>query len=161
MWSYITSLLPCTFLFRPVPTLSFTKQQPTDFHLSTFPLETVFNTESLITNLAAYAEQRLSEGCPILQQPEQQPSSDVKESILLLKIDAAADFFSSNNRLMKNPPPVLVDIILDPYILNILPQSLLPIGLYIVVLAACSYYLSGFIFSWMLRQRTMTKDKGA
>jgi hypothetical protein len=39
------------------------------------------------------------------------------------------------------------DLVLDPYLLNIFPQSLLPTAAYIVVLAVASWFLSGFAWS--------------
>ncbi len=42
-------------------------------------------------------------------------------------------------------------IVLDPYVLGILPQSLVPTGVYLVILAAASWYLSGYI--WTLLDR--------
>lgn len=41
---------------------------------------------------------------------------------------------------MRNPPPVLVDIILDPFLFNILPRSLLPTVGYIIVVAVAAYF---------------------
>lgn len=46
---------------------------------------------------------------------------------------------------MRNPPPVLVDIILDPFLLNILPRSLLPTVGYIVVVAAAAYFAARYV----------------
>lgn len=45
---------------------------------------------------------------------------------------------------MRNPPPVLVDIILDPFLLNILPRSLLPTVGYIVVVTAAAYFAARY-----------------
>lgn len=65
--------------------------------------------------------------------------------MLFLQIFAAADYFSLNQTLMDNVPPVAVDLILDPFILNVLPKSLLPISLYLVIIAIGAWYLSGWI----------------
>lgn len=46
---------------------------------------------------------------------------------------------------MGNPPPVLVDIILDPFLLNILPRSLLPTVGYIVAVAAAAYFAARYV----------------
>jgi hypothetical protein len=35
-------------------------------------------------------------------------------------------------------------VVLDPYLLNIFPRSLLPTAAYIVLLAVGGYYISGF-----------------
>lgn len=50
---------------------------------------------------------------------------------------------------MENVPPVYVDVILDPYISNVIPQSLVPTIAYIIVLAGGSWYLSRFINRWL------------
>ena len=46
-------------------------------------------------------------------------------SRMLLRIQARADYFTKDDRLMREVPPVSVYIILDSYLLNILPNSLL------------------------------------
>lgn len=61
---------------------------------------------------------------------------------MFLQILSTADYFTTNSTLMKNPPPVDVDIILDPFLLNVLPRSLLPTVIYIVVVAIVAYLLS-------------------
>ena len=65
---------------------------------------------------------------------------------------------------MQNVPPVNVDIsklnlilsqnvgdlilptVLDPFLLNIFPTSLLPTGVYLIVLALLAWYLSEYIY---------------
>jgi hypothetical protein len=76
--------------------------------------------------------------------------------MLFLAIDAAADYHSSNKTLMKFPPDVKVDIILDPFVLGLLPRSLLPTAGYIVCVAIVAYYASGYIYAYI---RGPTKDK--
>ena len=51
---------------------------------------------------------------------------------------------------MDHPPPVDVDIILDPFLLNILPQSLGPTAIYIAIVAIGAWFLSGAVFRWLL-----------
>ena len=46
--------------------------------------------------------------------------------MLFLRVRAAADFFTTNKELMSSPPPVDVDLILDPYVSNVFPRSLGP-----------------------------------
>ena len=54
-----------------------------------------------------------------------------------------------NETLMKHVPPVSVDIILDPYVLNVFPRSLVPTAAYIIILAIGGWFLakniSGFV----------------
>jgi len=70
-------------------------------------------------------------------------------SVLFLQILAAADYFSANKTLMETVPPVYVDIILDPFFFNVLPQSLLPTVGYIVVIAVISLVLSRKVVAWI------------
>ncbi|KAI4592347.1 hypothetical protein KJ359_011287 [Pestalotiopsis sp. 9143b] len=51
--------------------------------------------------------------------------------------------------LMAEVPPVLVDIILDPYIFNVLPRSLVPTVGYIVIIAVFSWFLASRISTWI------------
>ena len=71
------------------------------------------------------------------------------ESILLLRIQAAASYYSSNRTLMEHPPLVDVDIILDPFILNILPRSLQSTAIYISIVSVGAWFLSGYIYRWL------------
>lgn len=68
---------------------------------------------------------------------------------MFLRIQAAADYFTMNRTLMEHVPLVFVDIILDPYILNILPRSLIPTVGYIILLAIGSWYLSKYVSIWV------------
>jgi len=71
-------------------------------------------------------------------------------SVLFLEIYAAADYYTTNKTLMEHVPPVFVDIILDPYIFNVFPRSLLPTAAYIILLAIGGWYLSKYISGWVL-----------
>jgi len=62
-----------------------------------------------------------------------------------LQVFAAADYYTMNNTLMEHVPPVFVDIILDPYLFNVVPRSLLPTAAYIIILAIGSWSLSKYI----------------
>lgn len=64
---------------------------------------------------------------------------------IFLQVFAAADYFSLNQTLMDTVPPVAVDVLLDPYIFNAFPKSLLPTGLYLVLIAVGAWFLSGWI----------------
>jgi hypothetical protein len=46
---------------------------------------------------------------------------------------------------MQNPPPVLVDLILDPYVLNVVPRSLLPTAGYLVIVAVLTWFVARWI----------------
>jgi hypothetical protein len=51
---------------------------------------------------------------------------------------------------MKTVPPVAVDIILDRFILNIFPKSLVPTALYLLAIAVGAWFLSGRIAGVLL-----------
>jgi hypothetical protein len=131
-------------------------QQPTDFRLDTYTLQTVFDTPELITSLAQYSEGRQPDPTEIEEQKpsitkaltKSQRKRDEVSSTLLLQIFAAADYYTMNRTLMEHVPPVFVDIILDPYLFNVFPRSLVPTAAYIVLLAIGSWYLSKYISKW-------------
>ena len=118
----------------------------------------MFETPELITSLAKYSE---SEQPKLIETDGQNPSistADVARkptfedgsSILFLRILAAADYFTMNQTIMEQVPPVFVDIILDPYISNVFPQSLIPTAAYIVIIAIGSWFLSEYISKWVM-----------
>ncbi|TKA24061.1 hypothetical protein B0A50_06952 [Salinomyces thailandicus] len=116
--------------------------QPTAFTIDTFEPQQVFDTPHLITSLAAYSEAHALPASAKIK--PRTPGS--QQSLLFLRVQSAADYYTTNETLMLHPPLVDVDIILDPYLGNIFPQSLLPTGVYIIVLAAGSWWLSGAIW---------------
>lgn len=128
--------------------------QPTAFTLDTFPLAEVFSTPELITSLASYSESHEES----LTRSRKEPASKTS-SLLLLRIIAAADYYTSNRTLMQSVPPVNVDIILDPFLLNILPKSLLPTGLYLAVIAVVAWNLSSYIWQLVSAIALLESDK--
>jgi hypothetical protein len=48
---------------------------------------------------------------------------------------------------MKYSPPVLVDLILDPYLFNVVPRSLVPTAGYIIVVALASWFMARSVAS--------------
>lgn len=83
----------------------------------------------------------------LLKNRKAKHDSKQESTFLFLQIFAAADYFSLNQTLMDDVPPVAVDLILDPYVLNILPKSLLPTGLYLGAIGIIAWLAS----SWILR----------
>ncbi|KAI9048044.1 hypothetical protein LZ554_007842 [Drepanopeziza brunnea f. sp. 'monogermtubi'] len=126
--------------------------QPTSFRLDTFELPTVMETPELIASLAQYSETRQRE---VNEDQERDNRADGPVSTLLLRIFAAADYFTTNKTLMENIPPVYVDIILDPFVFNVFPRSLLPTATYLVLVAVGSWYLAKFItcatYTWYVK----------
>jgi hypothetical protein len=78
-------------------------------------------------------------------------------SSLFLLLEAAADYFTFNQTLMETVPPVYADVILDPYLLNVLPQSLVPTIAYILVVAIVAWCVSGLVLSMIKGQVPRTK----
>jgi hypothetical protein len=122
-------------------------KQPTDFWLDTYSIAHVFDTPSLIASLADYSDKRqaLEIDSPVYAKGD----VPLSESVLLLRVQAAASYYSLNRTLMEHPLPVDVDIILDPFILNILPRSLGPTAVYISFVAIGAWFLSGSIYRWL------------
>lgn len=54
-----------------------------------------------------------------------------------------------NQTLMEQAPPVFVDIILDPFVFNVFPRSLIRTASYIMILAAGSWVLSKYVSRWV------------
>lgn len=150
------------------------EQQPTSFTLTTYTLREVFDTPELITSLATYSESRQASLLPDPGLDRRRVASD-PDSLLLLRVFAAADYFTTNKTLMQNVPPVNVDLsepdffsrnsgelitltVLDPFLLNVLPRSLLPTGVYLIVLAVFAWYLSGHIWQG-LYQISRTREE--
>jgi len=77
-------------------------------------------------------------------------------SVLFLRVQAAADYYTMNQTLMQEVPPVYVDIILDPFIMNIVPRSLIPTAAYIIVLAIGSWFLAKSVNRWI---QLFSRDK--
>jgi hypothetical protein len=133
--------------------------------LDTFEATTVFDTPALLQDLYIYTEER--QNILVADDLEGFGGSTVtaNRSVLFLRVNSAANFYTTDNSLMQDPPPVYADIstlsisvphlhhvtnldtVLDPYLLNIFPQSLLPTAAYIIVLAVASWFLSGFAWS--------------
>lgn len=128
--------------------------EPTNFALDVFELNTVWDTPELIQSLAEYATSRQDDDeeaanpdpKPRVYRPAQDDNAGERQSsVLLLRIHATADYFTHDQELMKNPPPVLVDLTLDPFLYNLLPRSLLPTLGYIV----CFSIITWFVARWV------------
>lgn len=121
--------------------------QPTSFSLETYPLNTVWDTPELIQSLGLYTMTRQAPAWGEGELPESRPGPKADEftSLLFLKIDAKADYYTTNKTLMENPEPVDVDIILDPFLWNVLPRSLVPTVGWVVVVAGLSFFVARYV----------------
>jgi hypothetical protein len=81
------------------------------------------------------------------------------DSFLLLRISAHADFHTTNTTLSRDGLLVLTDIILDPYLLNLLPRTLLPTSIYIILLAALAWPIAGVAWKYLQTVSTDLLDQ--
>ncbi|KAK6361700.1 hypothetical protein TWF730_005414 [Orbilia blumenaviensis] len=85
------------------------------------------------------------------------PGSD-----LYLRISAIASYYTTNSTLMSTPEPVVVDIILDEFLLGVLPSSLFNVGLFIVIMTGLAWYVGLQVIRWLDRiTQKGLKDKVA
>ncbi|RDA92961.1 hypothetical protein CP533_5511 [Ophiocordyceps camponoti-saundersi (nom. inval.)] len=119
--------------------------EPTSFTLDAYQLDHVWDTPDLIQSLADYASFRKELAIPT--ESDDEPSTQPQESVLLLHVRAAADYFTDDLELMRHAPPVLVDLILDPFLYNLIPQSLVPIAGYLVLVAILTWFVGQWVVS--------------
>lgn len=62
----------------------------------------------------------------------------------------AVDVDISMPHLSHHASTPLTSLVLDPFILNILPRSLAPTAVYITFVALVAWILSGYIYRWLL-----------
>jgi len=72
-------------------------------------------------------------------------------SVLFLQIFSAADYYSWNQTLLQDVPPVWVDVILDTYVFNVFPRSLIPTAGYLIIVAIGGWFLSKYISDWLCK----------
>ena len=101
------------------------------------------------------------EPVPRIHRPAGEVQGEREASVLFLRVDAKASYYTTNATLMENVPPVYVDIILDPFLLNVLPRSLAPTGAYIVVVAVVSFFVARLVARWLLAVGTAVDDAQA
>lgn len=112
-------------------------KQPTTFTLTPYSPSTVYSTPDLLSSLLNYTA---SYNHRQQHQPLPPRTTNPSGTQLLLQILAAADFFTTNTTLMLHPPPVDADIILDPFLFNVLPRSLAGTVGYLVFVAVVAYF---------------------
>nr|POF17690.1 hypothetical protein CFP56_13102 [Quercus suber] len=106
-----------------------------EFELDAYNITHVFDSPELIQSLASFSAHRI-EGSPDIPSDDLRATNEEQQTVLFLRIRSSADFFTSNEALMLSPPPVHVDLILDPYLAKILPGSLVTTLVYISLLRA-------------------------
>jgi hypothetical protein len=120
------------------------EQQPTAFTLSTYTIPEVLEdralSDALNSYLSAVITHNRQDGVSAVADTALEP-----DSVLLLRISAAADYFSLDQELMENVPPVLADIILDPFLGNVFPKSLVPTAAWIGIVSCMAVVLARWI----------------
>ena len=159
-WMLLEGLAPGT---RYELRICWLATQPTDFRLHTHTMDETFENPALLSSLTVFSNTRreLLDQLMIEQLLDRKhkpalSAEAVYPSLLFLRISAAADYFSLNQSLMEQVPPVFVDVILDEYIFNIFPRSLVPTAGYIVTLAIGSWFLSTFL--WRALNKVVHSD---
>ncbi|KAL1958359.1 hypothetical protein VTO42DRAFT_4676 [Malbranchea cinnamomea] len=148
-WFYLDSLHPGQ---RYEVRICWLATQPTAFYLNTYTLSEILDSPSLRSSLTASPAAK-DEPSTLQEESYERQSSlgsaggQPSSSSLLLLVEAAADYFTLNETLMASVPPVQTDIILDPYLLNVFPESLIPTAGYLVVVAVAGWYVSGLMWS--------------
>jgi hypothetical protein len=135
----------------------------------TFPLQTVFDTPELISSLSEFSYGRLAASKAEPPSAARDVAAERQRSLLFLRVLAVADYFSTNMTLMENVPPVYTDIILDPYLLNVLPRSLVPTVCVLLLVTIVAWILvSQVMVPWLsavvaegLRRRDAKKQEMA
>ena len=130
-------------------------KQPTSFDLDTYTLPATIDDPSLLSSISRFSSARLESadnvaipqvhnrrGSKKRHEPTGQQES---ESVLFLRILAAADYYTLNKELMENVPPVVVDLILDPFLGNVFPRSLVPTACWGVVIGIVAVVLAKWV----------------
>ncbi|KAL2812083.1 hypothetical protein BJX63DRAFT_262583 [Aspergillus granulosus] len=119
--------------------------QPTDFTLRTYTLPEILEDHTLLSSISAYSAVQQSQKTLSYNHRATSQDTATSGSMLFLRIVAAADYFSLNRELMENVPPVLGDIILDPFLGNIFPRSLVPTACWVGVVAVLAVVVAKWV----------------
>ncbi|ODH14113.1 hypothetical protein ACO22_06680 [Paracoccidioides brasiliensis] len=180
-WFYLDSLKPGQ---RYEVRICYLATQPTSFTLTTHALSEILDSPSLISSLTTFATSHIP---TLLQHICQKHDSDRHEydksksqfftlppklgrsarrsgtrsstSSLFLQVHAAAEYFTLDKGLMEDVPLVHVDVILDPYVLNVFPKSLLPTAAYILILAVAGCAISWLVWAGVEGAVSLAKTK--
>lgn len=133
-------------------------QQPTTFTLATYPLTRTIEDAALLSSISIFSSARLA--APETSLPPDtiprstrarnsvktaQDPAPTTDSVLFLRIRAAADYYSADKALMRDVPPVVVDVILDPFLWNVFPRSLIPTAGWIAVVAVVAVVVARWV----------------
>ena len=143
--------------------------QPTAFWLHTHTLQSVFESPELLSSMTEYSTalhtsikpEALRDMQSRVYDKTKLSKQELQKSMLFLQIFAAADYYTLNRTLMETVPPVHADIILDPYLLNVFPKSLLPTAGHIVIVAICGWFISSWIYRSVIVPAATSAHPGA
>ncbi|PYI03777.1 hypothetical protein BO78DRAFT_463053 [Aspergillus sclerotiicarbonarius CBS 121057] len=126
--------------------------QPTTFTLTTHTLTHTLSDPILFSSLTNYSSSRLTStsttpdlDIDINDAEKPFDNGPISDSVLFLRVRAAADYFSTDAELMRTVPPVAVDVILDPFLGNVFPRSLVPTACYGVVVAGVAILVGKWV----------------
>lgn len=112
-------------------------------------MDHVFQTPDLLASLSAYSEQvqkfHTASQKPKVRRETAGGATERNASVLFLHIRTIADYHTDDKDLMKYPRPVLVDLILDPFVFNLVPRSLIPTVLILVAGTCFIYFTARYI----------------
>ncbi|KAG0132160.1 hypothetical protein HOY82DRAFT_558244 [Tuber indicum] len=116
---------------------------PMDPTLNIYTAPQLLDKPSLLANVTAYATRQLS----FSPANELSGPSAAPRSVLYLDIRAKAGYYTHEKRRMETPDPVEVEITVDPFVLNVLPESLLPIAVMVILTTLSAFWTSGRVYS--------------
>ncbi|RMZ90841.1 hypothetical protein DV736_g1920, partial [Chaetothyriales sp. CBS 134916] len=132
--------------------------QPTQFWLYGHTMDAIFASPDLLSALTTYSNARhqstTAEELDQIRSRRSQRHFNANTALttfLFLQIFAKADYYTLNNTMMDIVPPVQVDLILDPYLLNVLPTTLLSTVGFILAIAVVGWFISGWIIKSLVR----------
>ncbi|TGZ83030.1 hypothetical protein EX30DRAFT_146861 [Ascodesmis nigricans] len=118
--------------------------QPTDFWMRIYTPEEIAAERGLVESVVRYVED-----LEVVEDSRDEASGEEEKgrvaSRLYLRAWAKAAYFSNDVERMEKPESVDVEIILDPFLLNVFPESLLWTARYIVAVAVFAWFCSGWV----------------
>ncbi|KAI5306984.1 hypothetical protein KEM56_005903 [Ascosphaera pollenicola] len=146
-------------------------EQPTEFWLDAFTFDEVHESLALNASIENFiaseqGQKQLDGKNADVRSKVNSENGLATSSSLFLRLIAAADYFTLNETLMQSPEPVHVDLILDPFLANIFPRSLVPVGIYLSIVAVIAWFVSNFVWKFVsgiadsdVAVQETTKDK--
>jgi hypothetical protein len=127
--------------------------------VDTFALSTVRDSPELLASLQTYSASREAEALAAKDSSSSSSSSEQEDesSVLLLRILAAADYFTTDAALMNDVPPVDVDIILDAFLFNVVPRSLVHKVVWLAAVAVVGFFVARNLVLWFQFQSAKGK----